>query len=425
MTLRERLGVEPLAERRGPAEVAEDHGDGLAGPAGAAGRRRQGTAAGQAEPGPPRVRLPAGRAVDRLPRITSYARPPVPRGFGTSLEQPGASRPMGRVGRLDVFCGSPLPFTARNGRRRSAPPRRPSWPAPRTLGSATVPPRGGARELHGPVPSGHPNVQEEEFSLARTHAHELTRTIRLSVVSGLGAAVLASAFALPATADPSTPCSAARPRSSPPRAPEAQEGHGQAGRHPEQARQEGQAGQLAADLGPQQEDQAHPNLIYPGQKLAIPAKGEKIKHRALPALAVTRVVSRSGRPRPRPLPALDRSRSVSALLVGGSVWDRLAQCESGGNWGINTGNGYSGGLQFMPGTWPPTAAAARPTTPAAPSRSVSPSASGPPRAGAPGRPARPGSACGNHQLGQPQHRGERCGAWSFGLRAAPASLVYG
>ena len=34
-----------------------------------------------------------------------------------------------------------------------------------------------------------------------------------------------------------------------------------------------------------------------------------------------------------------------------SVWDRLAQCESGGNWAINTGNGYYGGLQFLPSTW--------------------------------------------------------------------------
>ncbi len=32
-------------------------------------------------------------------------------------------------------------------------------------------------------------------------------------------------------------------------------------------------------------------------------------------------------------------------------WDALAQCESGGNWSTNTGNGYSGGLQFAPSTW--------------------------------------------------------------------------
>ena len=36
---------------------------------------------------------------------------------------------------------------------------------------------------------------------------------------------------------------------------------------------------------------------------------------------------------------------------GNSVWDRLAQCESGGNWATNTGNGYYGGLQFSLGTW--------------------------------------------------------------------------
>ncbi|HEX6148152.1 transglycosylase family protein [Nocardioides sp.] len=36
---------------------------------------------------------------------------------------------------------------------------------------------------------------------------------------------------------------------------------------------------------------------------------------------------------------------------GGTVWDALAQCESGGNWAINTGNGYYGGLQFSLGTW--------------------------------------------------------------------------
>lgn len=32
-------------------------------------------------------------------------------------------------------------------------------------------------------------------------------------------------------------------------------------------------------------------------------------------------------------------------------WDSVAVCESGGNWSINTGNGYYGGLQFASGTW--------------------------------------------------------------------------
>lgn len=35
----------------------------------------------------------------------------------------------------------------------------------------------------------------------------------------------------------------------------------------------------------------------------------------------------------------------------GSMWDRIAACESGGNWSINTGNGYYGGLQFTIQTW--------------------------------------------------------------------------
>jgi len=47
-----------------------------------------------------------------------------------------------------------------------------------------------------------------------------------------------------------------------------------------------------------------------------------------------------------------KERVVATNFAGGStVWDRLAQCESGGNWAINTGNGYYGGLQFSLSTW--------------------------------------------------------------------------
>ena len=46
-----------------------------------------------------------------------------------------------------------------------------------------------------------------------------------------------------------------------------------------------------------------------------------------------------------------QQQSVAQSSSNGSVWDRLAQCESGGNWSINTGNGYYGGLQFNLGTW--------------------------------------------------------------------------
>jgi resuscitation-promoting factor RpfA len=62
-------------------------------------------------------------------------------------------------------------------------------------------------------------------------------------------------------------------------------------------------------------------------------------------------------------------RTVARVLVAGAAvgvplgfatpaqadpsvnWDAIAACESGGNWGINTGNGYYGGLQFSQGTW--------------------------------------------------------------------------
>lgn len=40
-----------------------------------------------------------------------------------------------------------------------------------------------------------------------------------------------------------------------------------------------------------------------------------------------------------------------ASAASTSTWDTIAKCESGGNWSINTGNGYSGGLQFSPSTW--------------------------------------------------------------------------
>ncbi|MEU5973990.1 transglycosylase family protein [Streptomyces sp. NPDC047315] len=43
--------------------------------------------------------------------------------------------------------------------------------------------------------------------------------------------------------------------------------------------------------------------------------------------------------------------ATSASAATAAEWDKVAQCESGGNWSINTGNGYYGGLQFSPSTW--------------------------------------------------------------------------
>ncbi|MBY8884628.1 LysM peptidoglycan-binding domain-containing protein [Streptomyces sp. PTM05] len=50
-----------------------------------------------------------------------------------------------------------------------------------------------------------------------------------------------------------------------------------------------------------------------------------------------------------PLAAL--AASGTAQAADGGVWDRIAACESGGDWSINTDNGYYGGLQFSASTW--------------------------------------------------------------------------
>jgi uncharacterized protein YabE (DUF348 family) len=57
-----------------------------------------------------------------------------------------------------------------------------------------------------------------------------------------------------------------------------------------------------------------------------------------------RIVAVGTKEKPEPAPAVN-------YASGSTVWDQLAQCESGGNWAINTGNGYYGGLQFSLGTW--------------------------------------------------------------------------
>ena len=56
---------------------------------------------------------------------------------------------------------------------------------------------------------------------------------------------------------------------------------------------------------------------------------------------------------------VSRSRTQKPLTTAG-VWDRLAQCEAGGNWHINTGNGYYGGLQFSQGSWNAVGGSGRP-----------------------------------------------------------------
>ena len=72
--------------------------------------------------------------------------------------------------------------------------------------------------------------------------------------------------------------------------------------------------------------------------------GAKVQEREVVSRTVTdRPVNRVVREGTKARPA------VPAVSAG--PWDALAQCESGGNWAINTGNGYYGGLQFSSGTW--------------------------------------------------------------------------
>jgi hypothetical protein len=52
----------------------------------------------------------------------------------------------------------------------------------------------------------------------------------------------------------------------------------------------------------------------------------------------------------------------TAAADSGVNWDAVAACESGGNWAINTGNGYYGGLQFSMGTWRANGGAGSPHT---------------------------------------------------------------
>ncbi len=74
-----------------------------------------------------------------------------------------------------------------------------------------------------------------------------------------------------------------------------------------------------------------------------------------PVSQLVSVGTKQPAPAPSPTPsasAATTSSSGGAInLANAAMWDRIAQCESSGNWSINTGNGYYGGLQFDIRTW--------------------------------------------------------------------------
>ena len=94
-----------------------------------------------------------------------------------------------------------------------------------------------------------------------------------------------------------------------------------------------------------------PDLIYPGEVLRIPSASEQLPSRPLPtptAPADNSVVTDNST---QSAPVAQPSVTTAPAISDGSVWDSLAQCESGGNWSIDTGNGFYGGLQFTLSSW--------------------------------------------------------------------------
>lgn len=104
-----------------------------------------------------------------------------------------------------------------------------------------------------------------------------------------------------------------------------------------------------------------PDLIFSGQKVRIPAKGEKLSPRPIgEAETQTAVEPKHKRSVHKKVSAHKakhvakphkRHVAITYARSGGGVWDRIAKCESGGNWSTSTGNGYYGGLQFTVSSW--------------------------------------------------------------------------
>ena len=104
---------------------------------------------------------------------------------------------------------------------------------------------------------------------------------------------------------------------------------------------------------------SNPNVLLVGQRLRLPASGHvtaAMAHAAQAAIpapsppspASTTPVSDS---QPAPPAGAPVSTPAPASSAGGADWNAIAACESGGNWSINTGNGFYGGLQFTQQTW--------------------------------------------------------------------------
>lgn len=95
----------------------------------------------------------------------------------------------------------------------------------------------------------------------------------------------------------------------------------------------------------------NPNLIHPDQKLRIPNATEELAVRPMPVAVVAAPVPQAPSAAPVAQSSKRSAPSQATPVAGGSVWDQIAACESGGNWSTNTGNGFYGGLQFTVSSW--------------------------------------------------------------------------
>ncbi len=92
---------------------------------------------------------------------------------------------------------------------------------------------------------------------------------------------------------------------------------------------------------------AHPDSVVDITALTRHGRHRKPKEPQLQKTVRTVVIA--GAAASIPLSGLAFASSAAAAST--STWERLANCESGGRWHTNTGNGYYGGLQFAGGTW--------------------------------------------------------------------------
>jgi LysM repeat protein len=102
-----------------------------------------------------------------------------------------------------------------------------------------------------------------------------------------------------------------------------------------------------------------PNLLLVGQRIQLPASGHVTASMARAARAAIAPQSPAPAADPGPVSTVQSDPSAAAPVYAsapasssdGVNWNAIAACESGGNWSIDTGNGFYGGLQFTQQTW--------------------------------------------------------------------------